>query len=871
MDLGFASGLLVVAAAWLVILRDAAWIHTWPAVIVFAMVFAGVLLGWIYVATRDASAQLPPGAEQKESPRVERRSRVISGAVLGFALLVLMWVSFYQPLKIHFWGGADEFLSLQSAPLWNPRPDLFVSRPFNSLPCQLALWLTPGSVLGSLWVAAALCFFNSVLLFAIIKKVAPRAVVTALCAAVLLMVNRGDVSRFFVMHTTNFYWTPLFFLLVAIWLFLLSYERRSRSLLVLSCALLASSFLSNEGTFPLSLLGLVLLRMLRWDRKMFFVWAFTWTGTMGVLAARFVIFLAGQAHGYQAMQAEAALRDPSYFLASLKLHLGASASYFAGLDAWGLFWAWGLAALLPCALAFRSVIREAGNAVCSWRLEFGGMALGGAALLLGALPFLHIPHLFRTHFLAAPGEATLLAFLIAFTGNRLPVRFSRWFNVACASTLAAMAAVAAFRDQTEQRRYANIYFEKTVHIFQQVHALAPTLAPDSLVLFALADNNPTPLGVNYALFHLAKTVLGSPALQVNFPNVTGLDFFAAFSKEDVSVDYLNFDGLGRQNRKYRYDQVIVFGLSMDGTVSLLEEVPATLLPEDTRLLNYSPLALMKPGPVGELPFLRYPRWAEKPHDILDLSPGMMLARNWGALTWTHGRLYREATSDARLAVNPMGGTSRRLLLNVRPPAGPGPWDLQAIGEDGLVAATATISKHQDVRLELPVDARRINLFDLRLQGRGSQPEAAFRVYCPGVKTAPKPFPSTRLREIASDGVSLGNNWYPLEHFAGESFRWVNNDAEITLTAVAPAHSGLLLKVEPGPGMGNDSCRLQLLDADGRAVAEMNFEKRTTIRFALPKAVTPASAFRLHVVGGGAHTPKDPRILNFRVFDCATVE
>ena len=112
--------------------------------------------------------------------------------------------------------------------------------------------------------------------------------------------------------------------------------------------------------------------------------------------------------------------------------------------------------------------------------------------------------------------------------------------------------------------------------------------------------------------------------------------------------------------------------------------------------------------------------------------------------------------------------------------------------------------------------------------------------------------------LVPNGVELGANWYPAEKWAGETFRWVNNDAEVRLTG-----SGQLrLVAEPGPGLNSQPFELQALGADGKLLTSVKIVDRNPVALNLPHGVNKAT---LHVEGGGQATLGEERVLNFRVF------
>lgn len=115
------------------------------------------------------------------------------------------------------------------------------------------------------------------------------------------------------------------------------------------------------------------------------------------------------------------------------------------------------------------------------------------------------------------------------------------------------------------------------------------------------------------------------------------------------------------------------------------------------------------------------------------------------------------------------------------------------------------------------------------------------------------------------GLRLGVGWHEVETSDGESFRWVDNDADIFVTDPGRAHSGLSLDIEPGPGVASRPFTLNVPDSNGQTVGLFEVRGRQRVDVALPSGHVPVRGFRLHVDGGGQGVPDDPRTLNFRVF------
>jgi len=114
-------------------------------------------------------------------------------------------------------------------------------------------------------------------------------------------------------------------------------------------------------------------------------------------------------------------------------------------------------------------------------------------------------------------------------------------------------------------------------------------------------------------------------------------------------------------------------------------------------------------------------------------------------------------------------------------------------------------------------------------------------------------------------MALGSNWYPYEVFAGQSFHWVDNDAEVIVTGPANGPGVLHLDVQAGPGLGGQDFMLQVVDEFGRSAASVPVVGRQSIRVQLPLSPGASAVYRLHVDGGGRAAPGDQRTLNFRVF------
>jgi hypothetical protein len=714
--------------------------------------------------------------------------------------------------------------------------------------------LTPGRIEGFLWLATALCWVNGVLLFAILCELLPQARILPAAATVLLIVDRSEPTRFFVMFTTNNYWMALAFLLMGVWLFLRSYRIGSRPLLALSCAALGGTSMISEAGYPLAALAPILAWFRREHRQRLPTWTYAWVGTLALFALRFLLFLADRgAQSYQGTQLTGVLGNPGLLLNNLKLHLKAGLVNFQMTGGAVHFWKEGLAVLaLGCSVVGLTAWRPA--AVPRRRSYVMILGLSALALLLGTLPYLPIAFVFRTQFFAAPGQAVLVAGGLCLVAGFLGRRMGEPVVAATVGLLVANATGETFAGQQRDRRASQVNFERTVHIFRQIHAVCPNPSPDTLILLVPAHRGFAPLGCNYPCLDMAPRLLGARMMQVGVRD--GLLAPPAFQADSVTVGKASF------HIEATYDKLVAFRVGFDGTLTLLHRLPDRLLPSNNSAALYDPLARLRPGAVRELAYLRYPRWAERPRDLFDMADGVVFGQGWGPLECHEGTVSRRAAQGAELVVNSFGQGQRELRLQVDTG---GTGQLEAIDLEGKVLATAVLGGCREVRLPVPTDPVRATLIRLRVtDGSGG-----FRALYPGGKVTPFLRPRPPPPDIVADDTSLdlGDNWHGLETHQGESWRWVANDAEVVVGFLPAARASLLLDVEPGPGLNGQPCLLSLRNHTGEVLATARIARRQETHLALPAGLKAGTVLRLHTEGGGLPTQNDPRILNFRIFRC----
>ncbi len=276
-------------------------------------------------------------------------------------------------------------------------------------------------------------------------------------------------------------------------------------------------------------------------------------------------------------------------------------------------------------------------------------------------------------------------------------------------------------------------------------------------------------------------------------------------------------------------------------------------------------------------------------DIAADGAGLRLGAGWFPLETYAGETFRWVGNDAEVVVERTD--ARALTFEVEPGPGVGskPFTLRVLDGAGAEIMAAEVRGRQRIEIPLPAglggsaifrlhadggglptpsDPRTLNfrVFKLELTGSAASYDAAALATLNAIPDiAPTEFRQALDRgEIPTDGLFVGEGWYPFESLNGETFRWVANDAEIVVTAPSAARE-IDLEIEPGPGLGLQPFELQLLDQQGHVVARAQVRGREAVKVALPTTAGQQAVFRLHADGGGLPTPNDSRTLNFRVF------
>lgn len=277
--------------------------------------------------------------------------------------------------------------------------------------------------------------------------------------------------------------------------------------------------------------------------------------------------------------------------------------------------------------------------------------------------------------------------------------------------------------------------------------------------------------------------------------------------------------------------------------------------------------------------------------------GILFGQGWRDPEAKSGGRVRSGGRLTEVILSP--SEQQRLTLELEP--GPalrgGEALVSVLGDDGATVHRASVRGRTAVTFDVPGDPRAKRRVTLKVEepaGRATNEtsELALRLIRYGWGDASAPDTTVRYDaaalseltasqdivppdarraaergELPTDGLFVGRGWYPFEAFDGQTFRWLNTDGEVVVSAPTRERGRLSLDAEPGPGLAGQPAVLEIRDGQDRVVATTRVVGRETVQLELP---TPTGAgpavFRLGVAGGGRPLANgDPRTLNVRVF------
>lgn len=328
----------------------------------------------------------------------------------------------------------------------------------------------------------------------------------------------------------------------------------------------------------------------------------------------------------------------------------------------------------------------------------------------------------------------------------------------------------------------------------------------------------------------------------------------------------------------------------------LSTAPPRSNDHDPRQLSYRVLHCAWAGPLvkesSEPAFVAEDLGIRTRVDVTPPTSGIRFGRGWQLVGQHDGETYRWAGAETIVFLEP-ATTARTLLLDLEPgPSRPdGILRLELLDTQAQVRASGAIEGRQRVWVTLPASSGTAEeRYTLRTVGDVvtspfHPPDLHYRLYqldwgtdatawshLPeqpgGFRT--EPVGSREPEDVAARdaGVRFGRGWYPPEHYEGEFYRWVGNDAELLLDPPTRNDAVLSIDLEPNLLIAGGRLDLEIHDEQNQVLAAVQVERRQRVHVSNP--AQPGRRTRLQLVTRNAMTAteSDPRILNFRVFRCA---
>ncbi|MCA9052413.1 MAG: hypothetical protein KDA75_01185 [Planctomycetaceae bacterium] len=799
----------------------------------------------------------------------------------------LTWICFYSPMWQSYWRGADDaglFFVGDDNPVWSVDFDRVAGRPLQMfIGPALSRALTPGRMDGYMWVTGGIWFFSAWLLYLIVRRVLPQRPGLAAATGALLLICPTEPSRFYVFSTGMSYAGSLCVLLLSFWMLLVAVQNRHTGWLLASCIVLGMTLLSNEGQFPLAVMGFLLIWAAYRDRRYAVVSAYAWFATLLLLSIRLITFFATSGgNSYQARQASDRFRDLGQITTNLKMQAVAIREYvdFGSLRSVGLLTLGAAAAAIALLLMWIQPRTEAATA--TRRSLRVGVLLSAIAIVLGFLPFLHIPMVFRTQFFSAPGQAVLVTLVVALIASRLSTRWGRRCEFACVGLLVLNGTVAAYHLQ--EKRLEDPAFERLTHVFQQVHGLAPDLDLKTLVLLHHDRERMNPIACNFCGNILAYRLLNTAVVQSNYRD--GTSDVVTFIPEGIAVAGGTGDFCRRMTKSsvasgpcvYPYDRVVIFRMSRDGNLRLMDELPFELAPVGGEIEKYQPLAHLGASPPRPISFFRYESSLHVPADVIPHGQGFLLDDDWSPLCDEEGLFSRSGGLDAAIIVNPMGRTRRMIELEVAPTeitAGRKTF-FAVVNQQDEQVGQFMLDGRAVIKLWVTLDPTRANVLSFRPHLPKKQLEDRSVRFLSLVRdaNAADPLQQKRLQlldetapaepeaDIHDGSVRLGQLWSTYADHPIGAFRWAKTEAELI---IPPSDTGKgILKLDLQP-YASGVLELALEDAAGNALSRASVTARRVVE--LPYSVAPGRASLLKFRRTSERTlpPGDPGNWDFRAF------
>jgi hypothetical protein len=527
-------------------------------------------------------------------------------ALISILLAALTYCVFYRPMLENFWVGYDEPVLLSIKNVWFDTYDQCCGRPLAGFESFLGNVFMPGNIYSLPITLAVERWFLAVFVFLSMLSILPNARNFVFAAGILVVVNPTETLRF-VPGLSTPYLGALIFLFFAYVVFVFSYKRSSRTLLICSCALLWISFFHYETILPIAALAPFTLFLLP-QKPELRLWMLAWCLTMANAAIRFLIILLAF-RPYQSNYTKGfwssfdnipLLFNPIFkFISPIFSTPFAIVPVLAGIAT--------LVSIFLFAQFYRSPESEATTrkqmAICTL------IALAG--VFFAILPEITVPNFTRlspnydgdltSRLENTPGPFQSIAWAAAIAYLASFLSRANLFFAGGIALLVTASTMNSWETKSKPALNQHMSFQIESNIFR---AAAPAILQspaDAVIFFAIPDDKPSPLGFGYHPFHMSCLLFGRPAYAGHLSPALGLKSRATAFPSSLEEKGNYYDLPVTKN-------LIAFSINNEGGVSQIQNV-ADLLKSHVQK-NSQPNAVSKCSleiagrkANGDLPFL----------------------------------------------------------------------------------------------------------------------------------------------------------------------------------------------------------------------------------------------------------------------------
>ncbi|HYW54535.1 MAG TPA: hypothetical protein VE826_11225 [Dongiaceae bacterium] len=246
---------------------------------------------------------------------------------------------------------------------------------------------------------------------------------------------------------------------------------------------------------------------------------------------------------------------------------------------------------------------------------------------------------------------------------------------------------------------------------------------------------------------------------------------------------------------------------------------------------------------------------------------LSLGANWGPFETYRGTSFRWIDNDAEFVVHGGAGEARvAIACEGGPSLGRRSFALRVLdGSRRQVDHVVCDGAGRRAEMLLPTSAG-VSRYVLHVDGGGKRVPNERRILNFRVFSIDDERAGAATGDVVDPrgGVRLGEGWYPVERYKGQTFRWLQNDGRVFVAVNGAARATLRMLMEVGPSIGAGQAVVTVRDDHGKTLARATLAGRGVVT--VPLQLRPGeNELVVSTAGANKRVPHDPRILNLRLF------